>query len=124
MAAEGSSKSNWPGSDNVQVVEMPIIDRNKIKLNYNLKQFFCIVELPNDINLHDCFEFELLRIWTHFILCELSVNPRPAYLPPAIPADLSERIQRLHGDPIVWWIGQFIKYMLRPQSHLKAALLF
>lgn len=77
LAAEGSSKSNWPGSDNVQVVEMPIID---------------------------------------------SVNPRPSYLPPAIPADLSDRIQRLHGDPIVWWIGQFIKYMLRPQSHLKEML--
>ena len=43
LAAEGSSKSNWPGSDNVQVVEMPIIDRNKIKLNYNLKQFFFVL---------------------------------------------------------------------------------
>ncbi len=68
--------------------------------------------------------FHKKRTLKIFIFSQLSVNPRPAYLPPAIPDDLSDRIQRLHDDPIVWWIGQFIKYMLRPQSHLKAALLF
>jgi len=47
-----------------------------------------------------------------------SVNPRPPFLPPAVPADLIERISRLHGDPIVWWVSQFLKYMLRPQPHL------
>jgi len=51
-----------------------------------------------------------------------SVNPRPPYLPPAVPADLVERIERLHGDPIVWWVSQFLKYMLRPQPHLKEML--
>ena len=29
---------------------------------------------------------------------------------------------RLHGDPIVWWVAQFLKYMLRPQPHLEAML--
>jgi glycoprotein 6-alpha-L-fucosyltransferase len=43
------------------------------------------------------------------------VKPRPNLLPPAIPRDLSERIIRLHGDPIVWWISQFFKYMFRMQ---------
>jgi len=51
-----------------------------------------------------------------------SVNPRPPYLPPAIPEDLAPRISRLHGDPIVWWLGQFLKYMLRPQPHLEEML--
>jgi len=51
-----------------------------------------------------------------------SVNPRPPYLPPAVPADLVDRISRLHGDPIVWWVSQFLKYMLRPQPHLKEML--
>ena len=51
-----------------------------------------------------------------------SVSPRPPYLPPAVPADLVDRIARLHGDPIVWWVSQFLKYMLRPQSHLRAML--
>lgn len=45
-----------------------------------------------------------------------SINPRPKFLPPAIPRDLSERIMRIHGDPIVWWVSQFLKYLLRPQS--------
>ena len=44
-----------------------------------------------------------------------SINPRPKFLPPAIPKDLSERIMRIHGDPIVWWVSQFLKYLLRPQ---------
>ena len=51
-----------------------------------------------------------------------SVNPRPAFLPPAIPSDLSDRIQRLHGDPIVWWVSQFLKYLLRPQAELTKML--
>jgi glycoprotein 6-alpha-L-fucosyltransferase len=51
-----------------------------------------------------------------------SVNPRPSFLPPAIPADIVERISRLHGDPVVWWLGQFLKYMLRPQKHLEDML--
>ena len=45
-----------------------------------------------------------------------SINPRPNLLPPAIPKDLSERIIRIHGDPIVWWVSQFLKYLLRPQQ--------
>jgi len=74
--AEGS-KVNWPGSENTQVVELPIVD---------------------------------------------SVNPRPPFLPPSVPQDLVHRISRLHGDPIVWWLGQFLKYMLRPQPHLQEML--
>ena len=30
---------------------------------------------------------------------------------------------RIHGDPIVWWVSQFLKYLLRPQpetSHMLA----
>ena len=51
-----------------------------------------------------------------------SVHPRPQFLPPSIPKDLADRIIRLHGDPIVWWISQFLKYMLRPQPHLTEML--
>ena len=45
-----------------------------------------------------------------------SINPRPKFLPPSIPRDLADRIIRIHGDPIVWWVSQFLKYLLRPQS--------
>lgn len=44
-----------------------------------------------------------------------SVVPRPPFIPGSIPEDLAPRLIRLHGDPIVWWIGQFLKYLLRPQ---------
>ncbi|CAH1790772.1 unnamed protein product, partial [Owenia fusiformis] len=47
-----------------------------------------------------------------------SLHPRPAYMPLAIPEDLAPRLIRLHGNPFVWWVGQFMKYLLRPQASL------
>lgn len=47
-----------------------------------------------------------------------SLYPRPPYMPQAIPRDLSERLIRLHGHPFVWWLGQFLKYLIRPQPAL------
>lgn len=47
-----------------------------------------------------------------------SLHPRPPYLPLAIPEDLADRLQRLHGDPAVWWVSQFVKYLIRPQAWL------
>ena len=44
------------------------------------------------------------------------MKPHPDFLPPSIPEDLAPRLVRLHGNPIVWWIGQFFKYLLRPQE--------
>lgn len=51
-----------------------------------------------------------------------SLSPRPPYLPLSIPEDLAPRIIRIHGDPIVWWIGQFLKYLLRPQPDISKML--
>lgn len=48
-----------------------------------------------------------------------SVQPKPPFLPLRIPDDLAPRISRIHGDPIVWWIGQFLKYLLRPQPNIE-----
>lgn len=45
-----------------------------------------------------------------------SISPRPPYLPLAIPEDLGSRLIRLHGDPTVWWTGQILKFLLRPQQ--------
>lgn len=47
-----------------------------------------------------------------------SVRPRPEALPLSIPKDLSERLLRFHGDPSVWWVGQFVKYLNRLQPEL------
>nr|CAH7753493.1 unnamed protein product [Callosobruchus chinensis] len=68
---EGDSFSNWPGHEDTQVINLPIID---------------------------------------------SLSPRSPFLPLAIPEDLAPRLVRLHGDPIVWWVGQILKYLLRPQE--------
>nr|CAG4641568.1 EOG090X03KK [Eurycercus lamellatus] len=73
----GSDRSNWPGTNETQVIELPIVDM---------------------------------------------LSPRPPFLPLAIPRDLSERMIRLHGDPQVWWIGQFMKYLLRYQPETQTML--
>ena len=48
-----------------------------------------------------------------------SLHPRPDFLPLAIPEDLAPRLTKLHGNPSVWWIGQIVKYLTRPQPHLQ-----
>lgn len=48
--------------------------------------------------------------------------PRSPYLPPAVPADLAPRLARLHGHPLSWWVGQFLKYLLRPQATISDLL--
>lgn len=45
-----------------------------------------------------------------------SLTPRPPYLPLTVPEDLAPRLIRLHGDPTVWWVGQILKYLLKPQK--------
>ncbi|XP_072032322.1 alpha-(1,6)-fucosyltransferase-like isoform X2 [Amphiura filiformis] len=47
------------------------------------------------------------------------LHPRPDSLPLAIPEDLFERLTRLHGNPIVWWLGQILRFLLRPQPELE-----
>lgn len=47
-----------------------------------------------------------------------SIHPRPPYMPQAVPADIADRLIRLHGHPFVWWMGQFVSYLLRLQPWL------
>ncbi|KAJ1522729.1 hypothetical protein ONE63_001889 [Megalurothrips usitatus] len=48
--------------------------------------------------------------------------PRSQFLPPAVPADLAPRLARIHGQPLAWWVGQFLKYLLRPQPAINELL--
>ncbi|XP_033097158.1 alpha-(1,6)-fucosyltransferase-like isoform X2 [Anneissia japonica] len=47
------------------------------------------------------------------------LHPKPDFLPLAVPADLAKDLVHLHGHPIVWWIGQVLKYILRPSKLLQ-----
>lgn len=51
-----------------------------------------------------------------------TLSQRPPFLPLAIPRDISERLVRLHGDPAAWWVGQFLKYMLKFQPKTQEML--
>lgn len=46
------------------------------------------------------------------------LDPKPDFLPMAIPEDLAPRLTLFHGDPPVWWIGQFLRYLTRPNKRL------
>ncbi|RWS16742.1 hypothetical protein B4U79_03486 [Dinothrombium tinctorium] len=51
-----------------------------------------------------------------------SLRPRPPFLPLAIPEQLSTKLQTLHGDPFVWFIGQIVRYIMRPSKEMQAYL--
>ncbi|CAG7819763.1 unnamed protein product [Allacma fusca] len=44
-----------------------------------------------------------------------SITTLPNHLPVSIPADICRRLERVHGEPHIWWVGQFIRYLLRLQ---------
>lgn len=48
-----------------------------------------------------------------------SLYPRPPHMPLAVPEDLVEKIQKFHGHPFVWWIGQFTKYLFRYNAEVE-----
>ncbi|KAK4887716.1 hypothetical protein RN001_003987 [Aquatica leii] len=43
------------------------------------------------------------------------LSHRSQYLPLAVPEDLVNRLKIIHGNPIVWWIGQILKYVWKLQ---------
>ena len=45
-------------------------------------------------------------------------RPATDYLPLAVPEDIAHKMIRLHGFPFIWWYGQLLKYMLRPNPTL------
>ncbi len=48
-----------------------------------------------------------------------NIHPRKDFMPMAIPQDIYERLIRLQGNPFVWFTGQLMKYLLRPQAWLR-----
>lgn len=51
-----------------------------------------------------------------------SISQKPKFLPLAIPKDLAHRIVRFNGDPASWWIGQMLKYILKPKTAMQRAI--
>ncbi|XP_026330680.1 alpha-(1,6)-fucosyltransferase isoform X2 [Hyposmocoma kahamanoa] len=51
-----------------------------------------------------------------------SMSQKPKFLPLAIPKDLAHRILRFNGDPASWWVGQMIKFVLRPRTAMQKAI--
>ncbi|XP_058790161.1 alpha-(1,6)-fucosyltransferase isoform X2 [Phymastichus coffea] len=51
-----------------------------------------------------------------------NVYPKPIYQPPSIPADIAKRLTKIHGYPLVWWVGQVLKYTMRPNENTRLLL--
>ena len=41
---------------------------------------------------------------------------------PGLLGGLVDRVARLHSDPDLWWVSQFVRFLLRPQPHTRAML--
>ena len=48
-----------------------------------------------------------------------SLNPRPPFLPQAIPSEFADKLLSFHGHPFVWFAGQFLTYLMRPNKELR-----
>jgi glycoprotein 6-alpha-L-fucosyltransferase len=44
---------------------------------------------------------------------------KPEVLPPVIPLDILKRLEVVHGEPHIWWVGQLMKYILRLQPYMQ-----
>ena len=51
-----------------------------------------------------------------------SMFPRPKQMPLSVPRDLYDDLRLFHGQPFVWWIGQFTKYLFNFQPNVKAEI--
>lgn len=47
------------------------------------------------------------------------LSQRPPYFPTVVPSDIAPVLFKYHGDPAVWWTGQFVRYLLRLQSFVE-----
>lgn len=50
-------------------------------------------------------------------------NKRPPFLPLSIPKEIQGELERVHGDPFVWWAGQVLTYLTRPNEAMKQIIL-
>ncbi|KAI5711509.1 hypothetical protein M8J76_015148 [Diaphorina citri] len=44
----------------------------------------------------------------------------PGFIPRAVPQDIAQEL--IHGEPIVWWVGQIVKYIFKPNAKVRAML--
>lgn len=51
-----------------------------------------------------------------------SLRPRPPYLPLTIPEEISDELTTLHGSPFVWFIGQILRYIMKPSDEIEQFL--
>lgn len=47
---------------------------------------------------------------------------RPSFLPMAVPRDIVDRLKAFHGYPFIWFIGEFLQYLMRPSAQLQQYL--
>ena len=52
-----------------------------------------------------------------------AIVPRPSYLEAlAVPEDLGPRILNVVANPRIWWVGQFVNYVMRYQPEVRKML--
>ena len=47
------------------------------------------------------------------------MRPRPPFLPLTIPQQIAEKLHTVHGDPIAWFLGQIVRYVMRLSPQMK-----
>jgi glycoprotein 6-alpha-L-fucosyltransferase len=50
------------------------------------------------------------------------INPKPPFMPQAIPKVIADDLFQFHGNPFAWFAGQFFLYLTRPNEKFKQFL--
>lgn len=48
-----------------------------------------------------------------------NIGYRAPQLPMAVPRDLADSLMSFHGYPFVWFVGQFLKYLMQPNKEVE-----
>lgn len=48
------------------------------------------------------------------------IEPKPAYMPLAIPAQIADKLKLVHGAPAAWFLGQITRYITRLSDTMEA----
>ena len=50
------------------------------------------------------------------------MRPTSPFLPCSVPSDIADDLIKFHRHPCAWWVGQFVKYLLRPNANFASSL--
>ena len=90
-----------------------------------IRRFLILIHMYHilRVSLHEGILLSLLlylySITQTILVTELQyMSPKATYLPKSIPKEFADRVFAFHEKPFVWFAGQFLSYLMRPNEEV------